>query len=110
MPSLHTKDEPSITTAEINTEARVSAPSPSPGLSLDTAVPEVKDIWSNPEALRIDQSFLNTGAAKKLLTTVPIRKPNKQDFVRVHPSPEYRLTVALIELKESRETYLVMPQ
>jgi len=66
------------------------------------------DIWS-PEALRIDQSVLNTGAAKKLLTTVPVRKPNKQDFVRVNQNPAYRLTVGLIELKENRETFLVVP-
>ena len=66
------------------------------------------DIWS-PEALRIDQSVLNTGAAKKLLTTVPVRKPNKQDFVRVNPDPAYRLTVGLIELKDNRETFLVLP-
>jgi hypothetical protein len=66
------------------------------------------DVWS-PEVLRIDQSFLNVGAAKKLLTTVPVRKPNKQDFVRVNPDPAYRLPVGLIELKENRETYLVLP-
>jgi hypothetical protein len=66
------------------------------------------DIWS-PEALRIDQSSLNVGAAKKLLTTVPVRKPNKQDFVRVNPSPDYRLPVGLIELKDNRETFLVLP-
>jgi hypothetical protein len=69
---------------------------------------EPSDIWS-PEALRIDQSFLNVGAAKKLLTTVPVRKPNKQDFVRVNPDPAYRLTVGLIELKDNRETFLVIP-
>src|SRR6516225_7981575 len=67
------------------------------------------DIWS-PEALRIDQSALNVGAAKKLLTTVPVRKPNKQDFVRVHPDPAYRLTAGLIELKDNRETFLVLPR
>jgi hypothetical protein len=66
------------------------------------------DIWS-PEVLRIDQSVLSTGAAKKLLTTVPVRKPNKQDFVRVNPNPAYRLTVGLIELKDNRETFLVLP-
>jgi hypothetical protein len=66
------------------------------------------DIWS-PDALRIDQSFLNVGAAKKLLTTVPVRKPNKQDFVRVNPDPAYRLIVGLIELKENREIYLLLP-
>jgi hypothetical protein len=47
---------------------------------------------------------------KKLLTTVPVRKPNRQDFVRVHPDPGYRLTpAAIIEVKEDREVYLVMP-
>jgi hypothetical protein len=63
----------------------------------------------DPAKLRIDQSFLTHGVAKKLLTTLPIRKPNRQDFVRVHPSTEYRLTAALIELEDDRETYLVLP-
>ena len=48
---------------------------------------------------------------KKLLTTVPVRKPNRQDFVRVHPDAAYRLTpAAIIELKEDREVYLVTPR
>jgi hypothetical protein len=60
--------------------------------------------------LRMDQSFVGTAGVKKLLTTVPVRKPNRQDFVRVHPDPDYRLTpAAIIELKEDRETYLVTP-
>ena len=75
---------------------------------VEAPVASETDIWS-PEALRIDQSVLNTGAAKKLLTTVPVRKPNKQDFVRVNPDPAYRLTVGLIELKDNRETFLVLP-
>src|SRR5262245_28680412 len=61
-------------------------------------------------AIRLDQSYANTLGVKKLLTTVPVRKPNRQDFVRVHPDPEYRLTpVAIIEMKEDREVYLVTP-
>ena len=41
---------------------------------------------------------------------MPVRKPNRQDFVRVHPDPAYRLTpAAIIELKEDREVYLVTP-
>src|SRR5512132_2958514 len=64
----------------------------------------------DPEALRLDQSFAETVGVRKLLTTVPVRKPNRQDFVRVHPDPAYRLTpAALIELKEDRETFLVPP-
>ena len=64
----------------------------------------------DPAALRLDQSFAETVGVRKLLTTVPVRKPNRQDFVRVHPDPAYRLTpAAIIELKEDREVYLVTP-
>src|SRR5271156_2924713 len=64
----------------------------------------------DPAALKLDQSFADTLGVKKLLTTVPVRKPNRQDFVRVHPAPEYRLSpAAIIELKEDREVYLVTP-
>jgi hypothetical protein len=59
--------------------------------------------------LRLDQSFVESAGVKKLLTTVPVRKPNAQDFVRVHSDPEYRATLAIIELKEDREIYLVPP-
>lgn len=64
----------------------------------------------NPTALRLDQSYADTVGVKKLLTTVPVRKPNRQDFVRVHPDPAFRLTpAAIIEVKEDREVYLVLP-
>ncbi len=64
----------------------------------------------DPAALRLDQSYADTVGVKKLLTTVPVRKPNRQDFVRVHPDPAYRLTpAAIIEVKEDREVYLVTP-
>ena len=60
--------------------------------------------------LRLGQSFTEMVGVKKLLTTVPVRKPNPQDYVRVHPSADYRLDVALLELRDDRETYLVSPE
>jgi len=33
----------------------------------------------DPAALRLDQSYADTVGVKKLLTTVPVRKPNRQD-------------------------------
>jgi hypothetical protein len=59
--------------------------------------------------LRLDQSFVESAGVKKLLTTIPVRKPNPQDFVRVHPSPEYRADLAIIDLRDDREIYLVPP-
>ena len=57
--------------------------------------------------LRINPEMLETTSVKKLLTTVPVRKPIAQDFVRVQPEPQYRETLAFIELKDDRETYIV---
>jgi hypothetical protein len=60
--------------------------------------------------LRLNASFIETAGVKKLLTTVPARKPSPQDFVRVHPSPDYRENFAMIDLKDDREDYLVRPE
>jgi len=57
--------------------------------------------------LRVNQDFLAITNVKKLLTTVPVRKPGPQDFVRVHPSPAYRELFAFLELKEDSEVFLV---
>jgi len=63
----------------------------------------------DPSNLRLSQNFSESAGVKKLVTTVPVRKPGKQDFVRTHPDSSYRLDTADIELKEERETYLVDP-
>lgn len=63
----------------------------------------------DPSHLRLSQNFSETVGVKKALLSIPVRKPNKQEFVRVHPNPDYRLETAVLELKEERETYLVDP-
>lgn len=55
--------------------------------------------------IRIDPSYLEQPVAKELIVSVPVRRPKKQDFIRVHPDPKYRLDGALIEFE--RELYLV---
>jgi hypothetical protein len=61
-------------------------------------------------ALVLPQSFIETAGVKKLLTTVPVRKPNPHDFNRVHPDPAYRATLAVIKLRDDRdEIYLLTP-
>jgi hypothetical protein len=63
----------------------------------------------NPEALRIDLNISEGIGVKRAIITIPVRKPSAQDFIRVHPDPAYRLPVAIIELRDDRETYLVSP-
>ena len=59
------------------------------------------------DRLRLNPEMLEAASVKKLLTTVPVRKPLPQDFVRVRPEPQYRAMLAFIELKDDRETYIV---
>ena len=61
-------------------------------------------------SLRLNPSFLETAGVKKLTTTVPARKAGKQEFVRVHRSPDYRENFAMIDLKDDREDFLVRPE
>ncbi len=63
----------------------------------------------DPARLRLSQNFTELAGVKKLITTVPVQKPNRQAFVRVHPDPEHRLDTLVLELKEERETFLVDP-
>jgi hypothetical protein len=64
----------------------------------------------NPANLRLAQNFTETVGVKTLLTTIPVRKPLRQDFVRVRPDAAYRWApVGLLELKEYGETYLIAP-
>ena len=59
--------------------------------------------------MRLTQDFTSTIGVKKRITTIPVRKPNRQEFVRVHPDPAYRLDTAVVELKAESETYVVAP-
>jgi hypothetical protein len=61
----------------------------------------------DPASLRLSQDFTADLGVKKALITVPVRKPDKAWFFRVHPDEAYRLQTYVIELKEERETYLV---
>jgi hypothetical protein len=63
----------------------------------------------DPAKFRLSQDFQDTLGVKQALLTVPVRKPDKQWFVRTHPDESYRISVAVIEMKEDRETYLVDP-
>ena len=75
----------------------------------ENTTPEKDQDPFDPSRLRLSQDFAATVGVKKALITVPVRKPSKQEFVRVYPDQQYRLETAVLELKEERETYLVEP-
>jgi hypothetical protein len=82
-------------------------PKPKAVSTSETASTSEPSVEFDLNSLRLSQSFTETAGVKKLLRTVPVRKPNPQDFVRVHPSADYRADFAMIELKDDREEYIV---
>jgi hypothetical protein len=73
------------------------------GSAVETADPY------NLESLRLSQDFAAAAGVKRIITTIPVRKPSKEWFVRTHPDFSYWIMTAVIELKEDRDTYLVTP-
>jgi hypothetical protein len=65
----------------------------------------------DPAALRLSQDFTAGSGVKKALLTVPVRKPGKTAFYRVHPSTDYALPTILLEVEGDRDsTYLIAPE
>lgn len=57
--------------------------------------------------LRFDQNFQNTSGVRRALVTVPVRKPHRQEYFRIHPDEAFQFGAWVLELKEEREIYLV---
>jgi hypothetical protein len=91
----------------------VSSPNGQPETSPATnRLPEAVDAAPNPfdpARLRLSQDFASAIGVKKVLTTVPCRKPNRHEYLRVRPGEEWRLETGIFEDKINRETYLVDP-
>jgi hypothetical protein len=51
-------------------------------------------------------------AVEKVLTMVPVRKPNRREFFRVHPDPAFTMDTLLLERDDGmdRESYLIAPE
>jgi hypothetical protein len=67
-----------------------------------------KDLFENLDQLRLDQNFAEVIGVKKLITTIPVRKPHRQEFIRIHPNDSYYFQSAILEIKEDRESYIVV--
>ena len=63
----------------------------------------------DPARLKLSQDFSTIIGVKKRVTVIQVRKPSKQEFIRVHPNDDYCIETAILEFKEDSETYLVDP-
>lgn len=86
-------------------EAPLTATTGEQGHNDNQETPKTDDKASFFDKLRLTQDFATGLGVKKLLTTVPVKKPGAQEWFRIQP--EYSLRTLVLELKEERETYLV---
>jgi hypothetical protein len=61
-------------------------------------------------SLRLPQDFAANLGVKKRLVQVPVRNPHKTWFVRARAGDAWRAKVAMIELKDVGENYVVDPK
>ena len=67
-----------------------------------------KKFFEELSALRLDEAGASASAVE-VLSHIPIRKPNRHEFFRVHP--EWALATTVFTNKEDRdEIYLVPPE
>jgi hypothetical protein len=59
------------------------------------------------EDLRLSQDYPALAGVEKKITSIPVKKPSRQAFIRVRREEEYRLQTAVIEFKDGREIYVV---
>ncbi|MBW8617069.1 MAG: hypothetical protein KGO21_00040 [Hyphomicrobiales bacterium] len=78
----------------------------------------MKDLTTNnsgpnpfdPKSLAVRQTGGENFAVKKVHTVIGVRKPNSKEWVRVHPSDEYQIDVAVFEDSENGVTYIATPE
>jgi hypothetical protein len=69
---------------------------------------DAADIFSDLSALRLTPDEAGQIGSEEVLAHVSVRKPNSNDFVRVHPDPSMSLATSIF-VDPEREIYLVAP-
>lgn len=63
----------------------------------------------DPSELRLSQGFADMVGVKRHILNIAVRKPHRQDFIRVHPDPEYREVMAILDDSDEKIAYVVHP-
>ena len=69
-----------------------------------------KTTHTDIKSLRLPSNYGANFGVKKLLTNAPVSKPKKPQFFRTHLSDDMTFPAIVLENKESRESYLVVPE
>lgn len=65
----------------------------------------------DPLSLRLGSDYAESLGVKRVISTIPVRKPNKSEWFRVRPGDAWRLTTAVLEIERGvdRATFLLAP-
>jgi hypothetical protein len=64
----------------------------------------------DPKRLRLSTRFREGQDVRKIIVSIPVRKPGRQEFFRTHPDLDMWFETTVLDLKEDRLTYLVEPE
>jgi hypothetical protein len=59
------------------------------------------------ESYRVDQDFTAHIQTVKKVLSIPVQRPDKQDWICIHPDKHWRIAVNLLDDKINRRVYLV---
>lgn len=87
---------------EDNGHAAASEPTP-------PATPATPPDPFDPSALHLGADYAEGLGVRKVISTIPVRKPHKSEWFRVRPGPDWRLQTAILEVESGvdRAAYLV---
>jgi len=108
--------EPSSPNSEPVNRMEASEPAREPDQinSLFEGAPKVASVpkMPSPEELWVDPEKLATGTTvKKIITVIPLRRPEVHEFFRIHPDPVWERPLVLLEnkLENQNAIYVVAP-
>src|SRR4051812_40201885 len=68
-----------------------------------------KSVFEDLEALRLSPDAIASVGTEEVMTTVPVRKPGRNEFVRVNSDPAMMLPTMVFDDKDERQTFFVAP-
>ena len=93
-----------------NTDKDTNTPEPHFFTDGAKASASPSSFFADLAALRLsDADTANLSGASELLSHVPVRKPNRHEYFRVHPAAEMSLVTTVFVDKEENEIFLVAP-
>jgi hypothetical protein len=64
-------------------------------------------VFDNLDALRLSPEAAATIGTHEVLTHVPVRKPSRTEWVRVHPAGDMQIATGVFIDREEREVFFV---